>query len=85
VKDFSLKKMPGHPTLTADPLVDKIYSIIADNIITLHLPPESQLTEDNIARVLGVSRSPIREAAGRFCKKNANRKLPAAAAPLCNR
>jgi DNA-binding GntR family transcriptional regulator len=66
VKDFSLKKMPGHPTLTADPLVDKIYNIIEDNIITMHLPPESPLTEENIARVLGVSRSPVREALTRL-------------------
>ena len=57
-----LKKMAEQPPLTADLLVHKIYSILEENIISMSLLPESKLVEDNIARVLGVSRSPVREA-----------------------
>lgn len=57
-----LKKMAEQPPLTADLLVRKIYSILEENIIGMALLPESKLVEDNIARVLGVSRSPVREA-----------------------
>ena len=57
-----LKKMAEQPPLTADLLVRKIYSILEENIISMALLPESKLVEDNIARALGVSRSPVREA-----------------------
>lgn len=61
VENF-LKKMAEQPPLTPDPLVRKIYNLLEENIITMTLPPESRLAEENIARVLGVSRSPVREA-----------------------
>jgi DNA-binding GntR family transcriptional regulator len=54
--------MAGQPPLTTDLLVNKIYNILEDNIINMTLPPGSKLAEENIARVLGVSRSPVREA-----------------------
>ncbi len=57
-----LKKMAEQPPLTPDPLVRKIYTLLEENIISMILPPESKLVEDNLARVLGVSRSPVREA-----------------------
>jgi DNA-binding GntR family transcriptional regulator len=57
-----LKKMVGNTPLTVDLLVNKIYSILEDNIINMTLPPESKLVEENIAHILGVSRSPVREA-----------------------
>ncbi len=57
-----LKKMAVHPPLTTDLLVNKIYTILEDNIINRTLSPESKLAEEDIARVLGVSRSPVREA-----------------------
>ena len=60
-KEF-LKKMAQQPPLTADLLVHKIYTVLEENIISMSLPPDSKLVEDNIARVLGVSRSPVREA-----------------------
>ena len=60
-KEF-LKKMAEQPPLTADLLVHKIYTVLEENIISMSLPPDSKLVEDNIARVLGVSRSPVREA-----------------------
>ena len=60
-KEF-LKKMAEQPPLTADLLVRKIYTVLEENIISMNLPPDSKLVEDNIARVLGVSRSPVREA-----------------------
>ncbi|MCE5281147.1 MAG: GntR family transcriptional regulator [Deltaproteobacteria bacterium] len=57
-----LKKMAEQPPLTADLLVRKIYARLEENIISMNLPPGSKLVEDNIAQVLGVSRSPVREA-----------------------
>ena len=57
-----LEKMAEQPPLTPDPLVRKIYVLLEENIISMILPPESKLVEDNLARVLGVSRSPVREA-----------------------
>jgi len=60
-QDF-LKKMAEQPPLTADLLVHKIYGLLEDNILSMKLLPETKLVEDNIARVLGVSRSPVREA-----------------------
>jgi DNA-binding GntR family transcriptional regulator len=62
VEETFLKKMAGQAPLTADLLVNRIYSILEDNIIKMTLPPESKLTEEDIARILGVSRSPVREA-----------------------
>ena len=59
--DF-LTKMAEHPPLTTELLVPKIYTLLEENIIDMTLPPGSKLVEDNIARVLGVSRSPVREA-----------------------
>lgn len=56
-----LKMMAGQPPLTADLLVGKIYTLLEENIINRVLPPESKLVEENIARALGVSRSPVRE------------------------
>jgi DNA-binding GntR family transcriptional regulator len=57
-----LQKMAEQPPLTTDLLVRKIYTLLEENIISMTLLPESKLVEDNIARVLGVSRSPVREA-----------------------
>jgi len=62
VQENFLRKMARLPPLKADLLVNKIYNILEDNIINTTLQPESKLTEENIARVLGVSRSPVREA-----------------------
>ncbi len=57
-----LKKMAEQPPLTADLLVRKIYARLEENIMGMNLPPGSKLIEDDIAQVLGVSRSPVREA-----------------------
>jgi DNA-binding GntR family transcriptional regulator len=62
VEENFLKMMAGQPPLTADLLVNKIYTLLESNIINMTLPPESKLVEENIAHVLGVSRSPVREA-----------------------
>jgi len=56
-----VKMMASQPPLTADLLVQKIYTLLEENIINMVLPPESKLVEENIARALGVSRSPVRE------------------------
>ncbi len=57
-----LSKLAGQQPLTTDPLVHKIYTLLEENIIGMTLPPESKLVEDDVARALGVSRSPVREA-----------------------
>lgn len=62
MEETFLKKMAEQPPLTADLLVRKIYTLLEENIISMTLLPESKLVEENIARALGVSRSPVREA-----------------------
>lgn len=57
-----LDKMAEIPPLTADLLVGKIFNILEENIIGMTLSPGTKLVEENIARALGVSRSPVREA-----------------------
>lgn len=50
-------------------LADKVYDIIENNIINLDIPPGSSLSEENIAKTLNISRSPVREALFRLeCK-----------------
>lgn len=61
MKELIYQKMASLPPPTADLLVHKIYSLIEENIINMALPPGSKLVEDDIARALGVSRSPVRE------------------------
>jgi DNA-binding GntR family transcriptional regulator len=62
MQELFYKKITALPPLTADLLVHKIYSLIEENIINMVLPPGSKLVEDDIARTLRVSRSPVREA-----------------------
>lgn len=61
IKKF-LTKMAAQAPMTADLLVPKIYNLLEENIVSMTLPPETKLVEENIARALGVSRSPVREA-----------------------
>jgi DNA-binding GntR family transcriptional regulator len=60
-QDF-LKQMGQQPSLTPDLLVHKIYTLLEKNILGMKLPPETSLAEENIAGLIGVSRSPVREA-----------------------
>lgn len=45
-----------------DLLSEKVYKRIKEEIITHKLPPNSRLKEEQLAKELGVSRSPVREA-----------------------
>jgi DNA-binding GntR family transcriptional regulator len=48
--------------INRDLLVDKIYNLLEEKIITGRLPPHYRLVEHEIANTLKVSRSPVREA-----------------------
>ena len=64
--------MDGRPNLNSilfdsaninrDLLVDKIYNLLEEKIIAGKLPPHYRLVEHEIASILKVSRSPVREA-----------------------
>lgn len=62
MNDQFIEKMAEIPPLTNLSLVAKIYGILEEKVISGALPPETKLVEDNIAKVLGVSRSPVRDA-----------------------
>jgi DNA-binding GntR family transcriptional regulator len=57
-----LEQMVEIPPLINNSLVTRIYSILEEKIINMTLPPDTKLVEENIAKVLGVSRSPVRDA-----------------------
>lgn len=42
--------------------VDEVFQLIRADIISLRIPPDTRISIDNLARVLGVSQTPIREA-----------------------
>jgi DNA-binding GntR family transcriptional regulator len=44
----------------------EIYELLLGQLMSLRLPPGSRITVDNLARELGVSQTPIREALGRL-------------------
>lgn len=50
------------PNINRDLLVDKIYNLLEDRIVTGKIPPNYRLVEHEIASALKVSRSPVREA-----------------------
>ena len=50
-------RSPGRPGLA-----DEVYRRIRADIMSLKLPPESRVSVDSLARELGVSQTPIREA-----------------------
>jgi DNA-binding GntR family transcriptional regulator len=43
-------------------LVDEVYRRIRADIMSLRIPPDARISVDNLARELGVSQTPIREA-----------------------
>jgi DNA-binding GntR family transcriptional regulator len=62
MNDNFLEQMAEVPPLTNLSMVAKIYCILEEKIISGVLSPDTKLVEDNIAKVLGVSRSPVRDA-----------------------
>lgn len=47
-------------------LATEVYDAIFSQLMALRIPPGSRITVDNLARELGVSQTPIREALGRL-------------------
>lgn len=43
-------------------LVDEVYNRVRDDIMSLKIPPDTRITIESLARSLGVSQTPIREA-----------------------
>jgi DNA-binding GntR family transcriptional regulator len=50
------------PSRGREPLAERVYSYLRSAIVSGHIPPEERLVEEVIARELGVSRTPVREA-----------------------
>ena len=47
-------------------IVDEVYELIRADIMALRIPPDSRISIDELARKLGVSQTPIREALSRL-------------------
>src|SRR5690606_1826112 len=47
-------------------IVEEVYELIRADIMSLRIPPESRISIDELARQLGVSQTPIREALSRL-------------------
>jgi len=61
MNNSSLNNISNKPIKT-ESLADKVYDIIENNIINMTLKPGSTLSEDEVAKALDISRSPVREA-----------------------
>src|SRR5262245_65960577 len=46
--------------------VDEVYELIRADIMSLRIPPDTRISIDSLARQLGVSQTPIREALSRL-------------------
>ena len=53
---------PDRPIARPSGLAEEVYRRIRADIMSLKLPPESRVSVDSLARELGVSQTPIREA-----------------------
>jgi DNA-binding GntR family transcriptional regulator len=47
-------------------IVDEVFELIRDDIMSLRIPPDTRISIDDLARKLGVSQTPIREALSRL-------------------
>lgn len=47
-------------------VVEDVYELIRSDIMSLRIPPDTRISIDNLARELGVSQTPIREALSRL-------------------
>jgi DNA-binding GntR family transcriptional regulator len=50
----------------ASGIVDEVYELIRADIMALRIPPDTRISIDSLARQLGVSQTPIREALSRL-------------------
>ncbi|NNC56183.1 MAG: GntR family transcriptional regulator, partial [Woeseiaceae bacterium] len=57
-------------------LVDQIYGLLRKLIVNLSLPPESALVEQEVATVLKVSKTPVREALIRLSREGLVQVVP---------
>lgn len=57
-------------------LVDQIYTLLRGQIVNLALPPESALVEQEVASVLNVSKTPVREAIIRLSREGLVQVVP---------
>ncbi len=57
-------------------LVDQIYELLRKRIVDLSLPPESALVEQEVASVLKVSKTPVREAIIRLSREGLVQVVP---------
>ncbi len=57
---------PAKTVVRPAALVEEVYEALLDRLMGLRLPPGSKITVDNLARELGVSQTPIREALTRL-------------------
>jgi DNA-binding GntR family transcriptional regulator len=49
-------------------VTDQVYDAIYDQVVTVELPPGTRISEADVARALGVSRQPVRDAFWRLSK-----------------
>jgi DNA-binding GntR family transcriptional regulator len=63
---FSVSKFPApemdRPIVRAPGLAEEVYRRIRADIMALKIPPDTRVSVDSLARELGVSQTPIREA-----------------------
>ncbi|MGI9235393.1 MAG: GntR family transcriptional regulator, partial [Woeseiaceae bacterium] len=75
MKELTLNIRPLNEVLEASnlrgqgSLVDQVYGLLRAQIINLSLPPESALVEQEVASVLEISKTPVREAIIRLARE----------------
>lgn len=68
--------MPHFPALDDASLSEKVYSLIRENILERQLLPGEKIQVEDIARQLGVSGTPIKEALNRLSLEGLVEKIP---------
>lgn len=58
--------IPPRTIRRAQGIVDEVFELIRSDIMALRIPPDSRISIDQLARQLGVSQTPIREALSRL-------------------
>lgn len=66
VSDTGAPTRPGTQLKRPARLGDEVYNVIFGQLMSLQIAPGARITVDNLARELGVSQTPIREALGRL-------------------
>jgi GntR family transcriptional regulator, rspAB operon transcriptional repressor len=55
-------ELPALDTVRAPTAADQVFAALYRQVLTLELPPGSRLSEAEVARLMGVSRQPVRDA-----------------------